>query len=264
MTTRRALAQSEHKRRTARRRRHRQALIGLIAIGVTTLTVVAVAMDRLLRPGAFPIKELRLEGEFTNLDPDSVRATVVDALGDNYFSLDLARIERAVENLPWVYQTTVRRSWPHGLTVRVEEQHPVARWGEKGWLNAEAQIIQLEHTVETQGLASLSGPETVAAEVWDKYNKWSLVLNNAGMEVDSINVDDRFAWSLSIKAVQSGRSFNVLLGLEDQDRRVRRFLGSYPALRPDIDSLVSVDLRYPNGMAVVWHDVEGKDEVALK
>ena len=97
MTSRRALAESKHKRRLALRRRRRQALIGLAAVGVTILTVMAVAADRLLRPGAFPIKELRLEGEFNHLNPDTVRTAIVQELGDNYFSLDLSRIEQAVE-----------------------------------------------------------------------------------------------------------------------------------------------------------------------
>ena len=143
MTSRRALAENKYKRRLARRRRRRQALIGLVAVGVTILTVMAVATDGLLRPGAFPIKELRLEGEFNHLSPEGVRAAIVQELGDNYFSLDLSRIERAVESLPWAYQASVQRSWPHGLTVRVEEQHPVARWGEKNWLNEKAEIIEL-------------------------------------------------------------------------------------------------------------------------
>ena len=264
MTNRRALAESEHKRRIARRRRHRQALIGLVAVGVTTLAVVAVAMDRLLQPGAFPIKELRLQGEFTNLDPDAVRTIIVEQLGDNYFSLDLGSIEHAVESMPWVYQARVQRSWPHALTVRVEEQHPVARWGEKDWLNANAQIIQLEQTVETKGLVSLRGPDAVAPEVWNRYQEWSALLRDAGIEIGTIEVDDRFAWSLVVNPVQSGQSFRVLLGLEDLDQRMRRFMSSYPALQPDAHFLVSVDLRYPNGMAVTRHDAREEDEVALK
>lgn len=264
MTTRRALAKNEHKRRLARRLRHRQALIGLIAVGFTTLAVVAVAMDRLLRPGAFPIKELRLQGEFENLEPDAIRAAIIEKLGDNYFSLDLGRIERAVENLPWVYQATVQRSWPHGLMVRVEEQHPVARWGDKNWLNADAHIIQLEQTVETKGLVSLRGPDTVAAEVWSRYNEWSAVLHDAGLEIESIDVDDRFAWSLTLKSIQSGHAFRILLGLKDHDHRMHRFVSSFPALKPDIDSLVSIDLRYPNGLAVTRHNARQEDEVALK
>ncbi len=262
MTVRRALAESEHKRRLVRRRRHRQLLTGLIAVGITALTVVAVAMDRLLRPGAFPIKELRLEGEFTNLHPDTVRTSVVGQLGDNYFSLDLGRIERAVEDLPWVYQATVQRSWPHGLTIQIEEQHPVARWGDKAWLNADAQIIDLEKSVDTRGLVSLRGPDAVAADAWSNFKVWSSALLEAEVEIESIDVDDRFAWSLTVSPVQSEHAFRILLGQEEHEPRISRFLYSYQALKSKIDNLVSVDLRYPNGMAVIWRDVLEEGDVA--
>ena len=262
MTSRRALAESEHKRRQARRHRRRQALIGLAAVGVTILTVMAVAADRLLRPGAFPIKELRLEGEFNHLNPDTVRAAIVRELGDNYFSLDLSRIEQAVEALPWAYQATVQRSWPHGLTVRVEEQHPVARWGEKNWLNDKAEIIELEQMVETD-LVSLSGPDGVAAEVWRKYNEWLPLLRSQGMEIGSLDVDERYAWSLQVILDQSKHKFQVFLGVDDHNQRLNRFLSAFATLKPEGDSLLHVDLRYPNGMAVTRRDVQQEHEVVL-
>ena len=263
MTSRRALAESEHKRQLALRRRRRQALIGLAAVGVTILTVMAVATDGLLRPGAFPIKELRLEGEFNHLNPDKVRAAIMQELGDNYFSLDLSRIEQAVEDLPWAYQATVQRSWPHGLTVRVEEQHPVARWGEKNWLNDKAEIIELEQMVETNDLVSLSGPDGIAAEVWRKYNEWLFLFRSQGMEIGSIDVDERYAWSLQVIPTQSKHKFRVFLGVDDHDQRLNRFLSAFATLKPEGDSLLHVDLRYPNGMAVTRRDVQQEHEVVL-
>ena len=263
MNSRRALAESEHKRRRALRRRRRQALVGLAVVGVTILAVMAVATDRLLRPGAFPIKELRLEGEFNQLNPDTVRAAIVQELGDNYFSLDLSRIEKAVEDLPWAYQATVQRSWPHGLTVRVEEQHPVARWGEKNWLNEKSEIIELDQMVETNDLVSLSGPDGIAAEVWSKYKKWLPLFRTNGLDIESVDVDQRYAWSLQAVPNQSEHMFQVFLGVDDHDQRLNRFLGAYATLNSERDSLLHVDLRYPNGMAVTRRDVQQEHEVVL-
>ena len=263
MTSRRAFAEGERQRRQAAGRRRRQALIGLVAVAVTTLTVVAVAMDRLLRPGAFPIKELRLEGEFVHLHPDTVRAAVVGELGDNYFSLDLGRIETVVEALSWVHRAKVRRSWPHGLTVRVEEQRPVARWGEKNWLNEDAEIVQLEQVVATDDLVLLHGPDLSAAEVWTRYNQWRPLLRDVGLHIESITVNERFAWSLRLRAGASGGSFRVLLGVGGHDPRMRRLTSSYKGVQQQTGSLLSIDLRYPNGMAIARHDATPNDAVAL-
>lgn len=261
MNSRRAFAEDEYQQLVARRRRRRQTMIGLTAVAITVLALVAVAVDRLLRPGAFPIKELRLEGEFVHLDPDMVHNAVLDELGDNYFSLDLQRIERAVEDLAWAYRATVKRSWPNGLVVRVEEQRPVARWGEKNWLNDQAQIIHLEQAADSKDMVFLSGPDSTAAEVWNKYNQWSQELAGMGLRIDALSVDDRFAWSLRATAKGSGSGVEILLGLDEHDRRMRRFFDSYTLLQQQGSVPLTVDLRYPNGLAVTRTDQQG-DEVA--
>ena len=260
MTLRRAFAETEHKRRSARGRRRRQALIGLAAVAITTLAVVAVAMDKLLRPGAFPIKELRLEGEFDHLDPEVVQQAVLKGLGDNYFSLDLSRIEQAVEDLPWAQEARVRRSWPNELRVWVREQHPVARWGDDRWLNDKAQIIQPGEGFDAGSLVLLHGPDSRAPEVWRRYGEWVSRLADIGLEVDSIQVDDRFSWILTVKAEGSVQKIQILLGIDDHDRRIQRLVGSFPELKQRAGVLLTVDLRYPNGIAITQRNDQGNNK----
>ena len=263
MTLRRAFAESEYKRRSARARRRRQALLGLAAVVVTTLTVAAVAMDKLLRPGAFPIKELRLEGEFDHLNPEVVQQAVLRELGGNYFSLDLSRIEQAVEDLPWAQEARVRRSWPHGLNVWVREQHPVARWGDDRWLNDEARIIRPGEGFDASDLVSLHGPDGRAREVWRRYGEWVSRLADIGLEIDSIRVDDRFSWTLTVRPVGSVQTTRIFLGIDDHDRRMQRLVGSYPELKQRTGALRTMDLRYPNGIAITQDNDMKEDEVAL-
>jgi len=260
MTPRRAFAESEFKRRSVRARRRRQALLGVAAVVVTTLTVAAVAIDKLLRPGAFPIKELRLEGEFDHLNPEVVQQAVLRELGDNYFSLDLSRIEQAVEDLPWAQEARVRRSWPHGLNVLVREQHPVARWGDDRWLNDEARIIQPGEGFDASDLVSLHGPDGRAREVWRRYGEWVPRLADIGLEVDSIRVDDRFSWTLVVKPVGSVQTTRIFLGIDEHDRRLQRLVGSYPELKQRTGALRTMDLRYPNGIAITEGDDQGDDQ----
>lgn len=262
-TSRRVLAAREHRRRSLRSRYRRQAFIGLVVVGITTLTLLAVGMDRLLRPGAFPIEELRLKGAFNRLDPAQVQRIIVDELGDNYFSLDLAHIEQIVEALPWAREARVRRSWPNRLNVTIEEQHPVARWGESEWLNDRAEIVQLGDDVGIDGLVALSGPDSSARDVWHRYNQWAPMLREVGLEVVSIDVDERFAWTLQVSPQQVPYSSAVLLGTEHHDRRVQRLIGSYSRLQNQAGVILTMDLRYPNGMAITQGNGEKGNDVAL-
>lgn len=259
----RALAEQEHGRRSARSSHRRQAIIGLAVVGFTMLTLLAVGMDKLLRPGAFPIEELRLEGKFINLDPAEVQRIIVAELGDNYFSLDLEHIEQIVEALPWVRQARVRRSWPNSLNVTIEEQHPVSRWGQNEWLNENAEIVRLGDDVFIDGLVVLHGPKSSAKEVWQRYNEWAPMLRKAGLEVTSIEVDDRFAWTLLARPEGGSHTSEVLLGTDDHDRRLQRLINSYSGLQKQTGIVLTMDLRYPNGMAITQSNGDKGDEVAL-
>ena len=263
LASRRALAEREHGRRSARSIHLRQAIIGLAVVGFTMLTLLAVGMDKLLRPGAFPIEELRLEGQFINLDPAEVQRIIVAELGDNYFSLDLEHIEQIVEALPWVRQASVRRSWPNSLNVTIEEQHPVSRWGQNEWLNENAEIVRLGDDVFIDGLVTLHGPKSSAKEVWQRYNEWAPMLRKAGLEVTSIEVDDRFAWTLLARPEGGSHTSEVLLGTDDHDRRLQRLINSYSRLQKQTGIVLTMDLRYPNGMAITQSNGDKGDEVAL-
>lgn len=93
------------------------------------------------------------------LDVDAVRVTGADRTGDAAVlgaagvdrgvamaTVDAARIERAVEQLPWVEDAAVRRSWPGTIVVRVRERAAAAAVadGDGAWLLISADGRALE------------------------------------------------------------------------------------------------------------------------
>ena len=122
--------------------------------------------------------------------------------------------------------------------------------GDDRWLNDKAQIIQPGEGFDAGSLVSLHGPDSRAPEVWRRYGEWVSRLGDIGLEVDSIQVDDRFSWTLTVKAEGSVQMIRILLGIDDHDRRIQRLVGSYPELKQREGALLTVDLRYPNGIAI--------------
>ncbi len=225
-----------------------------VATALSVTAMAAISLDRILRPGAFPIEQVYLEGEFRHQDPELLRRTIVSAMHGNFFSLDLDRIERAAEELSWVHRATVRRMWPRGVRVRITEQQPVARWGDDAWLNTEAEVIRLSENAPAAGLPQLAGPDDYAQVVWTNYRRWLAPLRTMGLDLVELAVNSRFAWTLSLRPAGGGDDaavFLLLLGSEEIDLRMSRFLKSYNSLsRPDGNGLLRVDMRYPNGVAV--------------
>ena len=84
--------------------------------------------------------------------------------------------------------------------------------------------------------------------VVDFLHRINAELAETGLAVESLGVTDRGAWS----AVLTG-GLDLQLGRQEPLARVERFAAAYQsALGNDPRRLESVDLRYPNGMAVRW------------
>jgi cell division protein FtsQ len=50
----------------------------------------------------------------------------------NFFTIDLAAVRTGIEALPWVRRAAVRRAWPAGLAVTLEEHEAAAQWRHLG------------------------------------------------------------------------------------------------------------------------------------
>lgn len=248
--TARALEKLHQRRRAATRRRIQSATLGWVMLGLVLLAGVGLLADRLMDPTAFPIRELIVEGEFEHLEPEVLREKVGDAVDGNYFSVDLGRIERAAETLDWVRQARVRRVWPDGLRVTVQEHRLVARWGNNAWLNERGRVVEMSVPGQSE-LLRLSGPEGSADDVLRRAHVWSAGLDAAGLQLKALTLNERRAWYAVVSRMQSGAIFSVALGRDGVPNRFQRFVKAYRALPAEKAARIDhVDARYPNGIAL--------------
>ncbi len=257
---RRALGRREYERKIVRRRWLTRWTLLTTATVLAFTTVAALVADRLFLPSAFQVDRVRLEGAFEHIDPTALTEVVSEAVNGNFFSLDLNRVERAVLALPWVYRATVRRVWPGSIHVKVIEQHPVARWGKKYWLNADGEVIKLTATSDLNGLVHLDGPAGTSHNMLERYRKWQAHLAKSGLEIREIKLSPRRAWRLTLSPMSwtvdslvgdNVVAFEVFLGNRSTEARLQRFVRSYASsLYQQVGVLDRVDLRYPNGIAV--------------
>src|SRR4051812_40749871 len=93
--------------------------------------MLALALMWLGRQPVFNIRSVKVEGEVARNSVSTIRANAMPQLAGNYFTLDLAKGQRAFEAVPWVRQAIVRRVWPNRLAVQLEEHRPAALWATK-------------------------------------------------------------------------------------------------------------------------------------
>ena len=197
-----------------------------------------------------PVRNLVVEGTFQRVTAIQVEAVVADGLDAGFMTVDLGALRGRVRELDWVDRVNVSRRWPDTLIVRVTEHQAAARWGANGLLNVRGELFTERSQHSFAELPSLAGPPGTERDVARRYLAVRGKLAEAGLALESLELDERGAWRLVL-----GGGQEVRLGRRDIDERLYRFFDVVaPALAADLTRVDYVDLRYTNGFAVGWRD----------
>ena len=237
------------------------AIADLLILAAAAALVVAGAVW-LVRVPSLPVRQVVFTQELPHTRRAELAQALPAALKGNFFSLDLEQVRGTLERLPWVRKVELRRVWPAGLEVTIEEHRPVARWGEgRGELvNSFGEVFAATApAAEMAVLPLLYGPSGTAPDVLKRYGEFVGSFKPLGQKPVQVTLSPRLAWQLKLES-----GMVVEMGREQPKSpvavRLQRFIETYPetvgrrAVRPSV-----VDLRYPNGFAMrVAGEVKGK------
>ena len=250
--------------------RSRYRWVTRFGLAVVLVLALVLAADQVLNPHRFPIKEIKISGDFVNADSSAVRSVVQSKLKGNFFSVNLGELENAVEGVEWIYSTAIRRLWPSTIVVEIVEIKPVANWGEDKWLNFTGDLVarpQGKVPYSAAALPAISGPEGESRKIWAAFRNWSGQFSSVGLSLDSLSLDKTGLWTLELAlgALVVNQNQNeeqpaagVVTMVVDRvgaEHKVDRFI--HALSRELIDrfpQMLHVDLRYPNGFAIQWQD----------
>ncbi|KGM06632.1 Cell division protein FtsQ [Methylophaga thiooxydans] len=223
-----------------------------------TLLIVVVIFGGgvyLHQADTLPVKHVTVEGELRHTDKDGLVAAVSPLVRGSFVDVDVAGIRQAGEALPWVKQIQVRRVWPDTLHLVVEEHKAIARWNEDGLVNTSGAVFFPAQATLPKGLVQLNGPngtsELMARRLVDIQGQ----VDSLDLRVTAISMDKRRAWQVDFKG-----GLHLKLGRADGDLRLSRFITVYgSSLNTYSEQIKEVDMRYTNGLAVVWQDGQQPD-----
>lgn len=225
------------------------------------LATVAGLMWLSQRP-VFALRQMQVEplpGQTVkHINLPQVRNQVLEQVKGNFFTVRLENIKEAFENLPWVRHASVRRVWPNGLAVRIEEQKPIAIWGnrnEQKLMNSFGEVFSgsLKQVDDPSSLIEVSGPTDSSKEVMQLYQRASRWFAPWNVEVIKVNLTDRYSWNVLLSngmRIEFGRDEEAQ-GKALTEERVARLIEYWPKVQDRLSNRVdAIDLRYGNGFAV--------------
>ena len=182
----------------------------------TVMLVIGVLVWLSQRP-VFTLKQIQVEplaGQtLKHINKSLVKRQVMETVQGNFFSVRLEDVKRGFESMPWVRHANVRRVWPNGLVVNIEEQKPFATWDgsdSNTLMNTHGELFagRLSELVDDPKLLDFSGPDDAGKEVMSLYEKANSWFKPWGLEVTSLALTERYAWHVKLSngmKVECGR-----------------------------------------------------------
>lgn len=211
--------------------------------------VIYIYLDDAYR---FPVNTIKITASYRHIDRKQLEAILGQYSNISFFTLPVKRLHQDLMALKWLRSATIERLWPDTLKINLIEHEPKFSWN--GQLMTNEGHVLSEKNNSQRLLPCLKGPENHHLHVLQMYQKLSKLLAINGLRAISLWQRENGAWEL-------GLSNGVLLrlGHHDIEKRLRYFCQAYPlVLAQQAEQVVSVDLRYPKGMAVQWKQSIGR------
>ena len=200
-----------------------------------------------------PLRRLSLQGDLAHVTRAQAESAARAGAAGTFLSVDLDRVRRAFESLPWVRKVEVRRLWPDRLQVTIEEHVALARWGTDA---QEARLVNTHGEVfegavpDAAALPRFAGPAGSAVEVTRRYAAFRAMLARLQLEPRQVLLSPRYAWELRLS-----NGLTLELGRDQLKQpvlqRLERFVANYAQTLGSLHrKLEYADLRYPSGFAL--------------
>jgi cell division protein FtsQ len=221
-------------------------------------------------PSLMQVSDIQVNGELNFLDKNDLVVMIKENIDGGYFTVDLHHLREILMQQPWIKQASLRRQWPIGLHVLIDEKKPVAYWNEDSYISELGEVFKPVKRLNELALPALSGPQGRHIDVWRFMNVLYGEMALLDYDVVSLDLDERRAWQLVISdssesvdsAYNSSTEVNsvvVKLGRFETQKRLQRLVRVLPRLLADKSQQANeltgnrisvIDMRYPNGFSV--------------
>ncbi len=211
---------------------------------VSAILVLYAILFMVVHLPVFPLRDITVNGDLKYVTREQVKYIVDQQLKGNFFTLDLKKARGAFEKLPWVRNVSMRRRWPDGLEVSLEEHIAMARWGNMALVNTKGELFQAASSdISLPEFVGQPGSEKEVAENYMRFKQQLVALKLAPSQVI---LSPRRAWQLKLD-----NGMVVELGRDQVATRLTKFISVYDRTLGTLQRKIQyVDLRYPNGFAV--------------
>lgn len=208
--------------------------------GIGLLLLLVGAAHYVVHLPLFPLRAATLTAAPERVSAEQVARVVREELRGNFFTADLEHLRKSLEVLPWVRTVSLRRAFPWGLEIALEEHQALAHWNETLLVNSHGEVF----TAETEEiLPDFYGTSGTSAVVTQKFGEYNALLTPLQQQIVQLSLSPRRAWRMKLE-----NGMVIDLGSELTAEKLAQFVSVYRYTLAT-QQVNYVDLRYRNGFA---------------
>jgi len=193
-----------------------------------------------------PIQQVKITTALQQLSQQEIDEVLKPYVGNSFWEVDLNKIQSDLTRLDWISQAVVKRSWPDQLIITIEEQTPVARWGDEGLINHKGEVFFPASVAGFENFVLLEGRLESANQVLAKLAEFQVILNGLNWSIAQMKELVDGGWQIDV--LDGPR---LLIAKNDDAAQLFRFVRAYGQLKNGLRNSAQVyDLRYSNGFSV--------------
>ncbi len=217
---------------------------------VTVFVAAIFGADFIYKQIDTPLSKIMVGGNFNHLEEQELAELVNMEIDGGFLSMNLNQLRQELQSHPWIHQVSVRREWPSTLKVEVIEEVPIARWGKKGFLNRLGDQLSLPENSNLNSLPVLEADFGSSQDMIAQYLLLAELLAPTDLRLTELQRDAVGAWQ-----IETASGVRIVLGRDQIIEKIRRLIVVWGSgLDIQLNNIATIDLRYPNGLAVSWRD----------
>ncbi len=225
-----------------------QLWLGKIVVITISAALVFSSHAYLQEHDVLPIQHVRVMGEFVYADKPGLIEAIKPYTSGGLMTVDVKAVSEAGEALPWIYKVEAKRSWPDTVMLTVYEHAVMARWGEQQVINVAGEVFTPLEVAFPDDLVVLDGPEEIRGILSEEVARLSKSFAEVGLHLQRLEMNKRRASEMTFS-----NGIKLIIGQSDNMRRITRFKQVYrKLLQQHAAEIITVDMRYSNGMVVAW------------
>lgn len=209
----------------------------------------------------FTVNRIIIEGDIYHVTPVQLTYIAQNRLHGTFFTLDIAGLKSAFQEIPWVRQVSVKRHFPHTIIVNVEEYKAIARIGDDDMLAENGDVFDGADN-DNSSLPVFYVSSSRAALALEKYKQIQSIL---------IRHDDSLSklWLTSPLITQFTTKNNLQVEICSTDFnnsliKIDKYWDKLYKINPKLNS---INLCYKNAIAINYESsifVKKQSESAIK